>query len=97
MQRRLTRKISLKDIYIGGDSPISIQSMTNTRTSDALSTIMQIKALEAAGCDIVRVSVPDIQSADALKEIISKVNIPVIEDIHFDYRIEIKSAENLLH
>lgn len=97
MQRRLTRRISLKDMYIGGDSPISIQSMTNTRTSDALSTIVQIKELEAAGCDIVRVSVPDIQSADALKEIVSKVNIPVVADIHFDYRLAVRSAENGVH
>lgn len=97
MQRRLTRKISLKDMHIGGDSPISIQSMTNTRTSDAGSTIRQIKDLEAAGCDIVRVSVPDMQSAESLKEIISSVNIPVVADIHFDYRLAIESAKNGVH
>ena len=84
MQRRKTKKIYVKDITIGGDSPIVIQSMTNTKTSDAKATIAQIKALEKAGCELVRVSVPNNESAQAIGEIISNVNIPVVADIHFD-------------
>ncbi len=97
MQRRKTRKIYVKDITIGADSPIVIQSMTNTKTSDAKSTIAQIKALEKAGCEIVRVSVPNKESADALSEIISNVDIPVVADIHFDYKLALESIKNGVH
>ncbi len=97
MQRRKTRKIYVKDITIGADSPIVIQSMTNTKTSDTKATIEQIKALEKAGCELVRVSVPDSQSADALGEIISSVDIPVVADIHFDYKLALKSIKNGVH
>lgn len=97
MQRRKTKKIYVKDITIGGDSPIVIQSMTNTKTSDAKETIAQIKALEKAGCELVRVSVPNNESAQALGEIISNVNIPVVADIHFDYKLALESIKNGVH
>lgn len=97
MQRRKTKKIYVKDITIGGDSPIVIQSMTNTKTSDAKATIAQIKALEKAGCELVRVSVPNNESAKAIGEIISNVNIPVVADIHFDYKLALESIKNGVH
>ena len=97
MQRRKTNKIYVKDITIGGDSPIVIQSMTNTKTSDAKATIAQIKALEKAGCELVRVSVPNNESAQAIGEIISNVNIPVVADIHFDYKLALESIKNGVH
>ena len=97
MQRRKTKKIYVKDITIGGDSPIVIQSMTNTKTSDAKATIAQIKALEKAGCELVRVSVPNNESAQALGEIISNVDIPVVADIHFDYKLALESIKNGVH
>ena len=97
MQRRKTKKIYVKDITIGGDSPIVIQSMTNTKTSDAKETIAQIKALEKAGCELVRVSVPNNESAQAIGEIISNVDIPVVADIHFDYKLALESIKNGVH
>lgn len=97
MQRRKTKKIYVKDITIGGDSPIVIQSMTNTKTSDAKATITQIKALEKAGCELVRVSVPNNESAQAIGEIISNVDIPVVADIHFDYKLALESIKNGVH
>ena len=97
MQRRKTKKIYVKDITIGGNSPIVIQSMTNTKTSDAKATIAQIKALEKAGCELVRVSVPNNESAQAIGEIISNVNIPVVADIHFDYKLALESIKNGVH
>ena len=92
--RRKTPKTKIGNIYIGGDSPIAIQSMTNTDTHDKEATFAQIKRLEAAGCDIVRITVPDISAADTipyLKE--NGVSIPIVADIHFDYRIAIRCAE----
>ncbi len=92
--RRKTRKIKIGGIEIGGDAPIAIQSMTNTDTHDKLATLEQIKALEVAGCDIVRITVPDIAAADTipyLKE--NGVKIPVVADIHFDYRVAVRCAE----
>lgn len=97
MQRRKTKKIYVKDITIGGDSHIVIQSMTNTKTSDAKATIAQIKALEKAGCELVRVSVPNNESAQAIGEIISNVDIPVVADIHFDYKLALESIKNGVH
>ncbi len=92
--RRKTRKIKIANTEIGGDARIAIQSMTNTDTHDKLATLEQIKALEAAGCDIVRITVPDIEAADTityLKE--NGVRIPVVADIHFDYRVALRCAE----
>lgn len=94
MNRVQTQKIKLGKISIGGDSKVTIQSMTNTDTRDAKSTIAQIKELENAGCDIVRCAVPDMDACEALKKITSASNIPVVADIHFDYRLALKSIEN---
>ncbi len=92
--RRKSRKIYVGKVAVGGDAPISVQSMTNTLTSDAGATIDQILRQENAGCDITRCSCPDKESALALKEITKAVNIPVVADIHFDYRLGILAAEN---
>ena len=97
MLRKNTRKIYVGDLAIGGDSKVVIQSMTNTKTTDVKATVNQIKNLENAGCELVRLSVPNIQSADALRDIISKVDIPVVADIHFDYRLAIESIKNGVH
>lgn len=93
MQRRKARIISIGEVKIGGDYPVAIQSMTNTKTYDAKATIKQIKELEALGCEIVRVSIPDKESAAAIKEIRKKINIPFIADIHFDWRMAIESMK----
>lgn len=92
--RKETRKVKVGNIYIGGDSPITVQSMTNTDTRDVKSTVEQIKRLEEVGCDIVRLAVLDMEAAEALKEINKKVHIPTVADIHFDYRLALKSIEN---
>ncbi|MBO1263677.1 flavodoxin-dependent (E)-4-hydroxy-3-methylbut-2-enyl-diphosphate synthase [Proteiniclasticum sp. SCR006] len=94
MTRRGTRKIRIKDIYVGGDSKIAVQSMTNTDTRDVEATLHQIRALMVAGCDIIRCAVPDMEAAEALKEITRQIPIPVVADIHFDYRLALKSIEN---
>lgn len=92
-ERRKCREVSVGNLKIGGDNPISIQSMTNTDTRDAKATIAQIKALEEAGCDVVRVAVPDMEAAKNIGEIKSNVNIPVIADIHFDYRLALEAID----
>lgn len=94
MLRKQTRKIAVKDIYVGGDSKVSIQSMTNTDTRDVEATLAQIRALMVAGCDIIRLAVPDMEAAEALKEITRQIPIPVVADIHFDYRLALKCIEN---
>ena len=93
MLRKDTRKIKVKDIYIGGDSKVTIQSMTTTDTRNVEATLTQIRALMVAGCDI-RCAVPDMEAAEALKEITKQIPIPVVADIHFDYRLALKSIEN---
>lgn len=94
IERRPTRKIKIKNIYVGGDSKISVQSMTNTDTRNIEATLDQTRALMVAGCDIIRVAVPDMEAAEALKEITRQLPIPVVADIHFDYRLALKSIEN---
>lgn len=94
MQRKNTRKVNVGGVVIGGSSPIVIQSMTNTRTADVESTVRQIKELEKAGCEIVRCTVPDEESARALKEIKKQIHIPLVADIHFDYRMAIEAMKN---
>tara|TARA_B100000945_G_scaffold101984_1_gene80494 strand:+ start:246 stop:1340 length:1095 start_codon:yes stop_codon:yes gene_type:complete len=94
IRRKKTRKIKVGNIYIGGDSPISVQSMTNTLTTDQEATVRQIKALEEAGADLVRVSCPDKESTLVLKKIIKEVNLPIIADIHFHYKRAIESAQS---
>ena len=92
--RRKTRGVSVGGIIIGGDAPISIQSMTNTDTHDAKATIAQLKALESAGCDIARITVPDIEAAETVSKIkAAGITMPIVADIHFDYRIALRCAE----
>ena len=93
IQRKQTRKITVGKVAIGNMSPISVQSMTNTYTDDVLSTVSQIKQLENAGCEIVRVAVPHEKAAAAISLIKKKISIPLIADIHFDYRLAIASAK----
>lgn len=90
-KRRPCREVKVGSLKIGGDNPISIQSMTNTDTRDAKATIAQIKRLEEVGCDVVRVAVPDMEAAKNIGKIKSNVNIPVIADIHFDHRLAIEA------
>lgn len=90
-ERKPTRQISVGKIKIGGGAPISIQSMTNTKTHDAAATVEQIQKLAAAGCDIVRVAVPDMNAAKTLSKIISAVDVPIVADIHFDYKLALES------
>ena len=92
-ERRKTRKIKIGNIFIGGDAPISVQSMTNTDTRDAEATIAQIKKLEDAGCDIVRVAVPDMTAAKNISKIKEAISIPLVADIHFDYRLALEAIE----
>tara|TARA_B100001029_G_C15043331_1_gene445268 strand:+ start:317 stop:1411 length:1095 start_codon:yes stop_codon:yes gene_type:complete len=92
IKRKKTRKIKLGNLFIGGDSPISVQSMTNTLTTDYKGTIKQIKDLEDAGADIVRVSCPDKDSTEALKKITKEISLPIVADIHFHYKRAIESA-----
>ena len=90
-KRKLTRQISVGKVKVGGDAPISIQSMTNTKTHDAAATIEQIQRLAAEGCEIARVAVPDMPAAKMLGKIISAVELPVVADIHFDYKLALES------
>ncbi len=94
MIRRKTRKVKVGNLFIGGDAPISIQSMTNTRTSDVEATVAQIHRLTDAGCDIVRVAIPDMEAAEAVDEIKKRITLPLVADIHFDYRLALKAMEN---
>ena len=94
INRRKTNVISVGNVKIGGDNPISVQSMTNTLTSNASSTIKQINEIQSEGADLVRVSCPDEASTKALKEITKNVNIPIIADIHFHYKRAIEAASN---
>lgn len=94
MNRRNSRKIKIGDIYIGGDSPITVQSMTNTDTRNVKATIEQIKGLESAGCDIIRCAVPDMEAAEAITHIAKEINIPLVADIHFDYRLALNAIKN---
>ena len=90
---RRSRQISIGDVKIGGGAPVSVQSMTITDTRDVSSTVSQIRKLEEAGCDIVRVAVPDMEAAEALGAIRKAIGIPLVSDIHFDYRLALESVE----
>jgi (E)-4-hydroxy-3-methylbut-2-enyl-diphosphate synthase len=94
MIRRPTKKVMVGKVPVGGGAPVSIQSMTNTLTGDVKATVAQIRALEDAGCDIVRVAVPDMESAAAVKSIREQIGIPLVADIHFDHRLALKAMEN---
>lgn len=94
MTRNETKKVRIGNVWIGGGSPVAIQSMTNTKTEDVESTVAQILKLEAAGCEIIRCAVPTMEAAEALKEIKKQIHIPLVADIHFDYRLAIAAIEN---
>lgn len=94
IQRKKTKVVSIGNVQIGGGNPISIQSMTNTKTTDVSKTLCQIRALACAGCDIVRVAVPDVAAADAFKAIVSKASVPLVADIHFDWRLAVSAIKN---
>ena len=93
-ERKSTREVRIGDVVIGGDHPIAIQSMTNTKTQDVEATVAQILQLERAGCQIIRCTVPDMDAAKALAEIKKQIHIPLVADIHFDYRLAIAAMEN---
>ena len=94
MYRNLTKEVSVGNVKIGGENPVAIQSMTNTPTEDVDTTVEQILRLEAAGCEIIRCAVPTMEAAEALREIKKRIHIPLVADIHFDYRLAIASIEN---
>lgn len=94
IKRRKTRQINLGEVAIGGGAPISVQSMTNTDTGEADKTIAQIQRLESAGCEIIRVAVPDLDAARALRSIREAISIPLVADIHFDWRLAVAAMEN---
>src|SRR6202162_517009 len=94
IHRRACRKVYVGRVPVGGDAPITVQSMTHTVTSDIKATIEQVQALERAGADIVRVSCPDQESALALKHIVREVDVPIVADIHFHYKRAIEAAES---
>ena len=91
--RRKTRQISVGKVKIGGNAPISVQSMTTTDTRDSAATVEQIHRLEEAGCEIIRLAVPDMEAAEALADIKAQMTVPLISDIHFDHRLALKAAE----
>ena len=93
IKRRKSRQIFVGDVPVGGDAPISVQSMTNTETCDVTATVAQVQAIADAGADIVRVSVPSMDAAEAFKAIRSQVSVPLVADIHFDHKIALKVAE----
>ena len=93
IKRRLSKQIMVGKVPVGGDAPISVQTMTNTRTTDVAATVAQIRAAERAGADIVRVSVPTMDAAEAFRLIKQQVSVPIVADIHFDFRIALKVAE----
>lgn len=93
MQRKATRLVRVGSVGIGGDAPVSVQSMANTPTADVEATVAQIRRLEAAGCNIARVAVPDDEAARAIREIKSAISIPLVADIHFQYKLALASLE----
>ena len=93
MERKKTRRIHIGAVPIGGGAPIAVQSMTNTRTTDTVATVAQIRSLSEAGCDIVRLAVPDMAAAENLGAILRAVEVPLVADIHFDYRLALTAIE----
>jgi (E)-4-hydroxy-3-methylbut-2-enyl-diphosphate synthase len=91
--RRKSRKVYVGGVPIGGDAPITVQTMTKTKTSDIEATVRQIKEAEEAGCDIIRVTVNDKEAAEAIKEIVRRSNIPIVADIHFNHIFALKAIE----
>jgi len=95
IKRYPTKKIYVGDVAVGGDAPISVQSMTFSKTEDVEATVEQIKRLHFAGCDIVRVAVPDEKAALALKEIKKQISLPLVADIHFNYRLALIASQTV--
>ena len=93
IKRRRSRRVYVGSVAVGDGAPVSVQSMTNTPTTDIAATVAQIRSLESVGADIVRVSCPDEESTSALKEIIKQVRVPIVSDIHFHYKRAIESAQ----
>lgn len=93
IKRKKTRVVKIGNVSVGGDNPIAIQSMCNTKTADVNATVKQITDLENEGCEIIRVAVPDMAAAEALGEIKKRIHIPLVADIHFDYRLALKAIE----
>lgn len=93
MQRRQTRQVMVGSVPVGGDAPITVQSMTNTDTRDVSATVSQILKLEEAGCEIIRVAVPDMEAAQKLADIKSQIHIPLVADIHFDYKLALEAVK----
>lgn len=94
MKRRFSRQINIGGVKIGGGAPVAVQSMTNTPTQDIDATVKQIDRLNDAGCELVRLAVPDMEAASAIREIKSRVSLPIIADIHFDYNLALAAMEN---
>ncbi len=94
IKRKKTKVIEIGNVKVGGDNPITVQSMCNTDTRDVLATVRQIEELQDAGCEIIRLAVLNKEAAAAIKDIVPKVKIPVIADIHFDYRLALQCIEN---
>ena len=92
--RMKTREVKIGSVTIGGNHPIAIQSMTNTKTENVAETVEQIRQLTVAGCDIIRVAVPTMEAAKAIAEIKKQISIPLVADIHFDYRLAIEAILN---
>ena len=93
IKRRNTRPVKVGNIIIGGDAPISVQSMTKTDTRDIDATVRQINSLEKTGCEIIRVAVPNIKAAKCLEEIKKQINIPLVADIHFDHKLALEAIK----
>ena len=94
IKRRVTKALHVGDVKIGGDAPVSVQSMTKTDTRDVAATVRQIKELEEAGCEIIRSAVPDMEAAEALADIKRQIRIPLVADIHFHYQLALKALES---
>ena len=90
IKRRITKALNIGDVTVGGDAPISVQSMTKTNTSDITATVNQINALEEVGCEIVRLAIPDMEAAKAISIIRKKTKIPLVADIHFHYHLALE-------
>lgn len=93
VKRRKSRQIQVGLVAVGGDAPISVQSMTNTHTADVAATVAQVRALEQVGADIVRISIPDMEAAEAFGEIRKQTTMPLVADIHFDHKIALRVAD----
>ncbi len=91
---KMTREIKIGNLKMGGNNPVLIQSMTNTKTENVEETVKQILELEAAGCEIVRVAVPNMAAAEAISKIKAQIHIPIVADIHFDHRLAIQSIQS---